>query len=621
MRKFILFILVIINIKLVSASIIINEIMYNPYGEDNNKEFIELFSDEIFNLEGYIIQDSSSSDILQLLYIQNSSYSLIVEEGFNYSGISASIYSIGSTIGNNLNNDEDSIILQDNLSAILDTLNYSDSWGADGNNNSLCRIPDKIGVWHECNSTPGSQNYGLIEQQIENNTQPQNNTISQANIRITEFLPNPKGDDDAPMPGGEFIELYNQGNDTNLAGYYIKDASNHTLYITDTTTNGTIIKAKSYLLVYTNGFTILNNEGYEEISIYDQEGNPIDKVSYAESKEGLSWSLVENHWQYRLPTPNKINFEEEPEMDSLFKIEKIEDLGSDDEAKFGDIVKVNFHVYKGDTSKSSVKLYIENNEDRITKITKASLDNKFTNYTLTLPLQIYPNCNEKFDDGSYYVKLGWTSESEPADEFKIKVNGINMDYCSKIYVEKTPRKGTLTYNLVEYPASAEIGEEFSINVELTNNDDNNHYVDLSSYVYRGSKSYSSSREENKKKVLVKAGETQEFGLVNLVKKAEPGEYKLKVKIKRDDQKTEKQITKNITLKSKKPAESSEKIAVSSKSLAQMQPPLVILNPKDSKIVYESTGEKTKKLLPYFMIALFAALLVILIIKNKEKIET
>ena len=87
-------------------------------------------------------------------------YSLIVEDGFDYSSIDASIYTIGATIGNNLNNDWDLVILKDNNSEIVDAMSYHDSWGGDDNNLSLCKLPDKEGKWQECASTPGEENGG-----------------------------------------------------------------------------------------------------------------------------------------------------------------------------------------------------------------------------------------------------------------------------------------------------------------------------------------------------------------------------------------------------------------------------------------------------------------------------
>ena len=44
----------------------ISEVMYNPVGNDNNKEYVEIYSEEELNLSQYTIEDSSSSDHLSL---------------------------------------------------------------------------------------------------------------------------------------------------------------------------------------------------------------------------------------------------------------------------------------------------------------------------------------------------------------------------------------------------------------------------------------------------------------------------------------------------------------------------------------------------------------------------
>lgn len=92
-----------------------------------------------------------------------------------------------------------------------------------------------------------------------------------SDIVINEYLPNPIGPDDAPMPGGEWVELYNRGTTTkDLAGWYVTDADNsHKLYLTptntessDPTTSGLNIAPNEFFVVYRNGNSDfdLNNE-------------------------------------------------------------------------------------------------------------------------------------------------------------------------------------------------------------------------------------------------------------------------------------------------------------------------------------------------------------------------
>jgi len=573
--------------------------MYNPEGDDNNKEFIEIYSDEPINLSNFIIADLKSDDTLTLLQYYDSDYYLITEEGFNFSDIEASVYSTGPTIGNNLNK-EDSIFLYYN-NTIIDNVSYTDICES---GYSLEFFEGDFYCSFYLGGTPGKPN--------------SHRTQDYSNIIINEFLPDPRGDDNAPMPDGEFIELYNKGdNETDLAGLYLKDSADHKLYITDTTTiDGTIIESESYLTVYTNEFSgFLNNEGFEEIKLYDPYGNLINKVTYADSEESLSWSLINNIWKYRQPSPDEKNPEDKVEMESSFKILGIEDLGDDNESEFGDIIKVNFYVYKGNTTKSSIKLYVENDEDRISKITKASLQNKYTNNTLTLPVFINPNCNEKYENGDYYVKIGWTSLSKEEDSYKIKIDGINEDNCDKMYVERKTRKGTLNHNLMEAPGVVEPDKDFTVKVELMNNDEEDHNVDVYSYVYRGNKCYSPARESNKKIVMVKAGETKEIELDNIVSGTEPGDYSLKIKIKRDDQKTEKEITQPIKILAEGIQQEEEYIETKEEKIQVKEKEIEDLTTLESKkqpaIVYESTSIKSKNLVVYLLVGLlviYAAIL-------------
>ncbi|MBT4334719.1 hypothetical protein HOD61_02785, partial [archaeon] len=90
--------------------------MYNPGGDDNNFEYIEIYSDEFESITNFTVSDLYSKDTLIQIKSSNNNYHLIVEEVFNHSNINASIYSVGATIGNQLNNDEDIIVIENNES-------------------------------------------------------------------------------------------------------------------------------------------------------------------------------------------------------------------------------------------------------------------------------------------------------------------------------------------------------------------------------------------------------------------------------------------------------------------------------------------------------------------------
>ena len=495
--------------------------MYDPEGSDNNKEYIELYDEASLDLSAFTAGDSSSNDSLALLNLANSTFCLIAEEGFNFTGLNVTVYSVGSAIGNGLNK-EDSIYIYAN-GTLLANLSYHDPC-EEGYSIEYFNSTYACSLYQ--GGTPGKRNSREFDYP--------------KGIKINEFLPNPQGDDKEPAPDGEFVELCSI-TQASLRGYYLEDLSGRAVYIADTSSSPSTNVNDSCIAVFTNSY-FLNNEGYEEISLYDPFGNLIDTVSYASSEESLSWSLFGDTWRYAFPTPAKGNERKEIGPQSAMKIISIDDLDSNGEAQFGDLIRVNFFVYKANTTKSSVKLYIETDKERISKVAKVDLPNKYTNYSLTLPLQIFQNCKAKYEGGDYYVKLAWTSSSNQEDAYKIKLNGINPDACEESAEEKTVRSGKVSYKLIDFPRSIEPENEFSIKLELANNDDIDHYIDVYSYIYRGSKCYSIGRQANKKTIFVKQGELAVAELTDKVISAEPGEYNLKVRLKRDDQKTEKEIT-------------------------------------------------------------------------------
>ena len=116
---------------------------------------------------------------------------------------------------------------------------------------------------------------------------------------------------------------------------------------------------------------------------------------------------------------------------SSIKILKI-DSGSDNKAKFGDMVDIVVNVYKGNTTKSSVDVWIENSAG--TKIAKANLNvyEKFSNQTVTVPLQINPNCDGNYANGSYVVR---TEGLDAQDYGELKIEGQSTSLCKTKTIE------------------------------------------------------------------------------------------------------------------------------------------------------------------------------------------
>tara|TARA_Y100000310_G_scaffold118295_1_gene117158 strand:+ start:9289 stop:11532 length:2244 start_codon:yes stop_codon:yes gene_type:complete len=477
-----------------------------------------------------------------------------------------------------------------------------------------------------CNDTDPSNNHfsKLIVIGFQQSSSEQDiiqNTTYSA-LKITELLPNPEGDDRE----SEWLELYNSGNtDLDLKGLKLKDNSNRNIIISDVNTAGnTIITSNSYKIIHTGSvYGFLNNEGLEEISLY-HENSLINKISYSDSNEGDSWSLFKDNWQLGIPSPNSENTNNNSGKTSTFTIEKIYDLGRYNKSKFGQTIRAKVNIWKGDDSKNSISLWVEDKKGhRISKYSKTSISTKYINYELALPVQIYPNCNENYEDGNYTLNIGWTSGYEIKDSYKFNIKGISNDVCVGENRPKQESAKKFIYELVSAPKEIEIGKEFETKVKLTNNDNKLHKIEIWSYIYRGSKSYSGEREENKKLLTIPKNNEIIETLKNKVKAAKPGDYKLRIMIIKDNQKTPYILTEDISIIG--PSKENKTISTKLTGKAALN---IIDQPLESQktnlqprtqpgLIYESTSSTSGKLIPYIVIFTSITLNIILISKRLQ----
>lgn len=424
----------------------ISEIVYNPVPSDSYNEWIELYnpSGTEINIEnwsicgrellaGYINRSgelySNNGTIIPaggFAVVTDGGSGTEVYDNFNVNTSSIALHVDASSMCGGLANTHDLISLIDGDEDLIDAVSYWREWGAHENHQSLCKIPEETGLWLECTQTPGSTN---------------GNFYDFANVRLSEFLPNPIGYDNAPMPDGEWIELFNYGTkELDLTDVKLKDNAGHTIIVSSTTTFNQTIQPSDYLVVYTNGFSgFLNNEGFEKIELYDPNNNLIEEVSYSFSEEGNSWSKLDN-WIITKPTPGEENYKEEQEKESIIEIENIY-LGSDNKARFGDNLRVKVSIYKGDTTKTSVEAYIEKDNKKISKTTKFNIEKKYSDTTLTIPIQIFPNCELKEPEGKYKIKV---EGFETKDYEEIKIEGVTDSLCEKQEVIKETIKEEIT---------------------------------------------------------------------------------------------------------------------------------------------------------------------------------
>lgn len=496
------------------GDIIINEIMYNPEGNDNNKEFIEVFSEERVNLSEYIIEDSKSEDSLELLSYYNSSYSLIVEKDFNYTGINASIYSAGATIGDNLNNEEDIILLRDKNGNILDVVFYCSSWGAKGNGASLERINAE-----EYSNDPDN----WIESYIEGGTPGKDNSVSKkggCDWKISVIIDSIVSDDPEWQIRASKIEGEGKANIT--VAHWIEDSFGRVIKtysdinIEDALSRSTSSKY-SPSLTKGNGYFIKAN--ITQISCEDKDNidNFVSELIFIQDEE------------------NTLN------LNSSINIQDIPGT-----AKFGDVIKVKIDVYRGDTSKYAVYAYtIDNGGKIVSEKSTMHFKNKFTNYTVSIPIQLDANCDEKYEQGDYIIVV---EGLDNLDEKRIYIESGTSSLCRTIEIEKEDKKSKkLSYDIREMPYAIYLNESFNVVLEIENDDEDDVELEVWSYVYRGNKKYSGELD-NLKYISVDGEDTKEVILENKVIEGDEGNYKLKAKVKKKGRKTSYDKTKEVYLK-------------------------------------------------------------------------
>ena len=128
-----LFLLIIANY---AAAVEINEIMYNPAGDDTISEWIEIYNPENLDISNWTIGDLNSNDTLILVNLSNSQFAIITENLSLFSNSNASVYYAGSTIGNGLGNTGDTIFLYDANKTLVDFVSYNSTF-ANGNNYTI----------------------------------------------------------------------------------------------------------------------------------------------------------------------------------------------------------------------------------------------------------------------------------------------------------------------------------------------------------------------------------------------------------------------------------------------------------------------------------------------------
>lgn len=682
MKKFVIALLFFACVPF-ALGIRINEVFPNPPGDDNNKEYIEIFHEEFVNLTGYIIGDEASNDTLTAFQYVNSSYSLIVEEGFDYAGINTSVYNSGATIGNNLGNSADSIYFFFPNRTLIGSVSYTaidegksyeyyaGEWhiaenktpGFENNiylNNTIQSIVDKTindfvdektnttaNITADTNTT--THTITTIKSNTATNTNittnmTGNQTIHPTNIlKISSLLPNmsyinqtlTKGFRIDHLSKGkinalltyiiysnqtvlknqtiilEDISRYRTKNTIEFtfafAGNYTvcgfvdgsgeEDYSDNSICSNITIIDYTQVKCDRALNIKTNQ-TIFQNKkqvSYEFVVEGDNQEIPFTVSYFIQEFSGEIVKEMQNtstdstkHWtphiekEYGLYTiyaelietgcndtllsnnnaKKEIIVKNTYDEEGSISIEHVY-MGTDGIARTGDIVRIKVRAYTGNLSrltneKKGIKAYMtDDNDKKVSDVFVFSIAKSFQELEWILPLFLEYSCSEFPISEKHYAAviegLGMTAKQ------KFPVQGVNKEKCS------SSSQGE--YQNILFTTTAHILENITANITIHNIDDTMHLYKVSSKIYRGPKTYSGDFFENQKQTELLPGEEKEISLNNWVPELEPGTYKVKIYVQKDEQKTLKQFTHDIEIQGEEQKEKNTAQIISFTSLS------------------------------------------------------
>lgn len=321
-----------------AGPIIINEIMYDLEGSDDNHEWVEIknISSTDIDLTGWKFNDGSNHNLnlppknggQGSLLVPSGGYAILADKADVFLSDRPGFSGIVIDTVMSLNNISEVLKIIDGSGQVVEEVNYINSLGANGDGYSLERTSDASNQFCPSQNLGGSPDFdnspncyfepsptatiiaipsfsvmstpNLDASLASDEAATEMPKAIVAELIINEFIPNPVGSDEEK----EWIEIYNAGqDDVNLAGWRLQDASGKAYNF-----DAEAIKAKDYLVLSRSQTKISINNDAETLSLIAPDSNEAFKISFSGgSKEGYSFSRFGlNDWRWtNILTPGK----------------------------------------------------------------------------------------------------------------------------------------------------------------------------------------------------------------------------------------------------------------------------------------------------------------------------
>ena len=571
-----LWILLIVLLAANAHALQITEIMYNPDGSDGGREWVEILNNEseVLNLSGMKFYESGTNHKTELIngniLLNERDYALIIDKPddffADYPDIETSNIAVLDSSFSLSNSGEYLAFKLDDK--IIADINYS----AEADEGYSLALYDS--GWNSSKEIGGSPGEEDEKEEIINDTGKCDISIQ---IETEKIIFENK---ETIKYKHRLANLCDEQKYDYIIEYWIDDLFNNTIRAKRNTTN---VNKKSWTPNIDDKLSaaVLKARVYPECNDTDLSNN----------YDGKLVVIKNSITHYILPDICNVSFGIDIDK-SLFE--------NKETLKF----KHNLHGAENYT----IEYWIEDAYSDILRSRKNTTNTNKKSFT--------PNIKEK--EKAFFLKAIAYSECGEAyaERFFVVANKDYSDTILNTVAAENKVKIGIEYKIDDLASEIQQNSSLEFRVNIIN-DDENHSFRIYSYMYSGGKCISDNgnRTANEKIVDIDAGKTEEIEMVNFIPDYKPGDYKLKVMIFKDDQKTAKQLIRHVSLKETKSI-ISVNLPVLNKNpyysgIKNITPsPQISANKQENGVIYKGKDMKIKDSMSYYMIGFLSLSLVL-----------